>query len=161
MKTDYFIGSLVFLAVSLVGYMYLLNSLQTGQFFGMDMKGGYGTLVYGMDNKFFVQIIRDLQIFLLIGAVVSIGFMIFGIVSREKDWDERKVNVSHSSSGLATKTFCRFCGRLGVLSTNFCSGCGKSQGGLSDSLKKCRQCGKEINSESEFCGNCGWKFQSV
>jgi RNA polymerase subunit RPABC4/transcription elongation factor Spt4 len=85
------------------------------------------------------------------------GLAIFGIISSRRDDNNTEVKV-YLSSGSTEKVFCRNCGRMGLVSSNFCPGCGIDQRQSSNASKHCTHCGTDVSSESAFCGLCGWKF---
>jgi len=56
------------------------------------------------------------------------------------------------------KIYCRYCGKLRPIETEYCALCGRSSISKSENMKKCISCNSLVSEDSGFCSNCGKEF---
>jgi membrane protease subunit (stomatin/prohibitin family) len=60
-----------------------------------------------------------------------------------------------------SRVFCRYCGRMRPVAGTNCSECGKPTVSSVFQVKKCDFCAASMSADSEFCANCGRKFNNA
>ena len=56
------------------------------------------------------------------------------------------------------KIYCRYCGKLRPIESEYCVRCRRSSNSKSENMKKCAICNSLVGEDSEFCSNCGKEF---
>ena len=56
------------------------------------------------------------------------------------------------------KIFCRYCGKLRPIESEYCARCGRSSNSKSENMKKCIICNSLVSEDSGFCSKCGKEF---
>ncbi|GEM_PF-6416025 len=157
MRFTYFAAGLTVAVCGTLGLLYLQHMLPLVQIFPQQIQSGesmYSDYIDSMTAPYMRVAPGMIAVAMLGGA----GVAIFGIISSSKREDNNTEVKVYLSSGSTEKVFCRNCGRMGLVSSNFCPSCGIDQRPSPNASKHCTHCGMDVSSESAFCSLCGWKF---
>jgi RNA polymerase subunit RPABC4/transcription elongation factor Spt4 len=69
---------------------------------------------------------------------------------------KEEINLKESNH---EKIYCRYCGKLRPIESEYCARCGRSSFSKSDVMKKCIDCSSIVSEDSIFCSNCGKGFE--
>ena len=107
---------------------------------------------------------QTIQYIAVAGGVAGIALLIYGAAAKDSSrqstlqssGNQQFVSATPAPSG---KIFCRYCGKLRPLAGTNCSECGKPTMSSVTATKGCSYCTAAVSADSEFCANCGRRFQ--